>query len=126
MSHRILLTGVSGYLGGTLLAHIAHSNLPTYDKLYALVRNDVQADAIKRYGAEPVNFNVKDEDAVRSAVLDHGITIVFFLIDAASAVSQGFFIKALAELKSITGEDVFFLHVSDPLDRAAAVVLDRS
>jgi hypothetical protein len=37
---------------------------------------------------------------------------VFFLIDAATAVSQVLFIKALAEVKQATGIDVHFLHVS--------------
>ena len=114
MSHRILLTGASGYLGGSLLARIADANLPVYDKLYALVRTDTQADAVKKYKAEPLTINVKDEAAVRTAVVGNKITIVFFLIDTMSAVSQGFFIKSLAEVKSVTGKEVHFLHVRDP------------
>ena len=114
MSHRILITGASGYLGGSLLARIADANLPVYDKLYALVRTDEQADAVEKYGAEPLTINVKDEAAVRTAVVDNKITIVFFLIDAMSATSQGFFIKSLAEVKTMAGEEVHFLHVRDP------------
>lgn len=114
MPHRILLTGASGYLGGSLLAAIGDANLPIYDKLYALVRTDAQAEAVKKYAAEPLNFDVKDEAAVRSAVVGHKITVVFFLIDAMSAVSQGFFIKSLAEVRSSTGEEVHFLHVRSP------------
>ena len=114
MSHRILITGASGYLGGSLLARIADANLPVYDKLYALVRSDSQAEAVKKYRAEPLKIDVKDEAAVCSAVVGNKITIVFFLIDAMSAASQGFFIKSLADVKSMTGKEVHFLHVRDP------------
>jgi uncharacterized protein YbjT (DUF2867 family) len=112
MSHRILITGVSGYLGGTLLARLAHYNLPAYDRLYALVRSESQAEGVKKYGAEPLTFNVRDEQSVHKAVVDNEITVVFFLIDASSAVSQGFFIKGLAEVARRLGRDVHFLHVS--------------
>ena len=113
MLHRILITGASGYLGGSLLARVADAKLPVYDKLYALVRTDAQADAIKRYGAEPLTFNARDGEAVHEAVVGNKITIVFFLIDAMSAVSQEYFIKSLAEVKSVTGKEVHFLHVRD-------------
>lgn len=115
MSHRILITGGSGYLGGTLLARISNANLPAYDKLYALVRTGTQADAVKQYGAEPLILNVKDEAAVHDAIVTNKITIVFFLIDALSAASQGYFIKGLAEVKRTSGQEVHFLHVSATL-----------
>lgn len=112
MSHRILLTGASGYLGGTLLTRLQSAQLPAYDKLYALVRTDSQANAVKEYGAEPLTFDVKDESAIHKAVVDNQITIVLFMIDAMSATSQGHFIKALAEVKRSTGTETHFMHVS--------------
>jgi N-acetyl-gamma-glutamylphosphate reductase len=113
MSHRILITGASGYLGGTLLARWHTIALPKYDKLFALVRTEDQGRAVSQlYGAEPLQFDAKDEAAVRDAIVSNKITIVFFLIDAATAVSQVLFIKALAEVKQATGIDVHFLHVS--------------
>ena len=114
MSHSILLTGCSGYLGGTLLSQLPKYNLPPYKKLFALVRTDSQAAAVKQHGAAPLTFNTRDEAAVRNAIVDNEITIVFFLIDALKAETQGYFIKALAEVKKRIGEgvDVHFLHVS--------------
>ncbi|UPL00349.1 hypothetical protein LCI18_011283 [Fusarium solani-melongenae] len=112
MPHNVLLTGASGYLGGDLLAGISEANLPPFGTLYALVRTPEQAKAVEQHGAKPLIFDVKDEVSVRGAVLDNDITIVFFLIDAASAVSQELFIKALGEVKKKTGSEVHFLHTS--------------
>lgn len=111
MSHRVLITGGSGYLGGSLLAAIPTADLPLYDKLYALVRTDEQAKAVKQYAAEPLSFNPQDEAAVLKGVLDHGINVVFYLIDAFKSTGQVNFIKALGELKKKTGQEVHFLHV---------------
>lgn len=111
-SHRILITGASGYLGGTLLARWKEALLPSYNKLFALVRTDTQAEAVKQYGAEPLVFNAQDESAVFKALVDNKITIVYYLIDALNGEAQVYFIKALAEVKRITGMEVHFLHVS--------------
>ncbi|KAF3767914.1 hypothetical protein M406DRAFT_41483 [Cryphonectria parasitica EP155] len=113
-SHRILITGASGYLGGTLLARWNEANLPpTYDKLFALVRTDAQAAAVKQqYGAEPLALDVSDEKAVRDAVVEHEISIVYFLIDAMRHEAQVHFIRALAEVRERTGREVHFLHTT--------------
>ncbi|KAI1612623.1 hypothetical protein EDD37DRAFT_314338 [Exophiala viscosa] len=112
MAHRILLTGVSGYLGGTLLARWKSANLPPYEHLYALVRTVEQAQAVKRYGAEPLTFSLKDEAAIREAIVGKEIDVVFFLVDAFYSDAQVLLIKALGELKKSTGKDVHFLHTS--------------
>ncbi|KAI1752667.1 hypothetical protein F4782DRAFT_499630 [Xylaria castorea] len=112
MSHNILVTGGSGYLGGSLLARWKEANLPAYNKLFALVRTPKQAEAVKPYGAEPLTFDAYDEGEVRAAVVDNNITIVYHLIAPQSHVSQSYFIKAMAEVKKNTGRDVHFLHTS--------------
>lgn len=112
MSHNVLITGGSGYLGGSLLAALEDAKLPPYDKLYALVRTDDQAKAVQQYGAEALQFDPGDETAVQEAVHSHRISVVFFLIDALNSTYQVNFIKALGELKKSTGKEVHFLHVS--------------
>lgn len=111
-AHNILITGASGYLGGTLLARWNAAKLPAYDKLFALVRTDAQAEAVKQYNAEPIMFDTKDEGAVIRGIVDNKITIVYFLINALDGETQVHFIKALAEVRKLTGQDVHFLHVS--------------
>ena len=110
MAHNILITGASGYLGGSLFARLPSANL-TYGNLYALVRTTEQAEAVKQYGAEPLQFDVSDEQIVQDVVLEKQISIVYHLIDAVSSGTQLNFIKALAKLKGETGKTVHFLHV---------------
>ncbi|KAI5925071.1 hypothetical protein F4810DRAFT_660843 [Camillea tinctor] len=112
MSHNILITGGSGYLGGDLLARWDKANFPPYGKLYALVRTDAQAEAVKKYGAVPLSFNAKDEAAVRSAVVENNISVVYYLIDPLHFDAPSHFIKALAEVKKNTDREVHFLHTT--------------
>ncbi|KAH8596404.1 hypothetical protein B0O99DRAFT_620342 [Bisporella sp. PMI_857] len=111
-AHNIFLTGASGYLGGTLLARWYSANLPTYGKLFALVRTDEQASAVEEYGAEPLKLNLQDESAVHEALIRNAITIVFYLIDAVASETQVLLIKALAKVKKKTGTEVHFLHTT--------------
>ncbi|KAL1638780.1 hypothetical protein SLS58_008594 [Diplodia intermedia] len=112
MPQNILITGASGYLGGTLLARWSGAKLRGYDKLFALVRTNAQDEAVRKYGAQPLTFNLGDEAAVREAILANNINIVYYLIDALHAESQVFFIRALGELKKKTGQEVHFLHTT--------------
>ena len=115
--HTILITGASGYLGGTLLAHLPTLNLPPYSKLYALVRSPAQADAVRQYGAEPLTLDLSDDKAIEDSIVAHGITIVFYLIDAFGPQVVPF-IRGLAAVKnSLKGkeepnQDVHFLFTS--------------
>jgi hypothetical protein len=63
------------------------------------MRKPDQAEAVKRYSAEPLCFNIHDEADVHDNVLKNKINVVFSLTDANSSTSQELFIKALADLK---------------------------
>jgi hypothetical protein len=112
MSHIILITGSSGYLGGSLLAQLGRTELPPHQKLYALVRTEQQAEAVKNYGAEPLVLDLQDEGAVVKSIVDAQISIIYFLVDALKSTFQIPMIKALSEVKKQTGRDVHFLHTS--------------
>lgn len=113
MSHNILLTGASGYLGGTILTTRQNSiDSLLYNKFYALVRTDSQASSVREFGAHPLTFDVKNEAAVYKTLVEKQISIVLFMIDAMSSSAQSNFIKALAEVKRKTGREVHFMHVS--------------
>lgn len=120
----ILLTGASGYLGGSLLTYLSTHPLDptTYSTLYCLVRTDEQAAVVQQYGATPLRFDHKDLEAVKKAVLEHNLGVVFYLIDAFSSAGQINFIKALGELKKRDDVDVHFLHVWSPRVLPVAVL----
>ncbi|PWY83339.1 NAD(P)-binding protein [Aspergillus heteromorphus CBS 117.55] len=110
--HNILLTGASGYLGGTLLARWSAAQLPPYATLYALVRTEGQAQAVRQYGAEPLILDLEDDEAVTRAIVAHGISIIYFLIAAGNARYQPTMIRALAQVQQTTGREVHFLHTT--------------
>jgi hypothetical protein len=112
MSPSILITGASGYLGGTLLSHLSHTPLPPQSTLYALVRSDSQASRVQAYGCTPLFLDFDDEAAVVKAIADANISIIFFLIDALHSGLQIPLIKALGEVRRKNGGNVHFLHTS--------------
>jgi nucleoside-diphosphate-sugar epimerase len=109
MLHNILITGGSGYLGGTLIASLESVKLPAYNKLYALVRTDKQADSVRQYNAEPMTIDLSDPSSITSSIVDNKITIVFHLFDAVDIRTPEIVIKALAQVKAETGNQTHFV-----------------
>jgi uncharacterized protein YbjT (DUF2867 family) len=114
MSRNILITGGSGYIGGSLLAQLKEaSDLPSHGTTYALVRNEDQATKVKsHYNAKPLDLDLEDQSAITAALLDKQISVVFFLINAFNADAQVKFIEALAAVKDRHGVQTHFLHTT--------------
>lgn len=114
MSRNILITGGSGYIGGSLLTQLmGTSNLPSHGTIYALVRNEDQAERVKsHYNATPLNLDLEDQSAITASLLDKQISVVFFMINAFNANAQLKFIEALAAVKDKHGIQTHFLHTT--------------
>ncbi|KAL4867278.1 hypothetical protein BDV12DRAFT_209954 [Aspergillus spectabilis] len=109
MPHSVLITGVSGYIGGMLLARLSTLQLTSLSKLFVLVRTDAQAEACRRYGAEPLQFDdAYNQAAILEAIVQSQITIVYFLIIATSLRTKGSSLKLLPSQR-ITGLEAHFI-----------------
>jgi nucleoside-diphosphate-sugar epimerase len=109
MSHNILLTGGSGYLGGTLLARWNEAQLPSYGKLFALVRSSEQVSAVKQYNATPLTIDASDPESIKETIINEKITIVLHLHDVMDTTFSTHSIAGLGEVKKLTGLQTHFL-----------------
>lgn len=57
-------------------------------------------------------INLKEEASITKTIIDNKITIIYFLIDAVNSYVQVRMIKALAQVKKQTGQEVHFLHTT--------------
>ncbi|KAK0474214.1 NAD-P-binding protein [Armillaria novae-zelandiae] len=106
---RLLITGASGYLGGSLLNDLI--KIPNVE-IYALVRTESQASTVKRLDVRPVEFDLMNQAAIQKAVEELELTVVLHLANAFSFVPPEAFIRGLAVVKQKTGKDVHFVHTS--------------
>lgn len=74
MVTKVLLTGASGYLGGTVLTAILKSASPEVKnvQLSALVRSESQAEWLQTQNIKPILFSdFSDADNLEKAASDH-------------------------------------------------------
>jgi uncharacterized protein YbjT (DUF2867 family) len=114
MPRNILITGGSGYLGGSLLAQLKETkDLPSHDTIYALVRNENQAEKVKaHYGATPLTLDLEDQSTITATFLEKQISVVFFLINAYTADAQLKLIEGLSAVKAQLAIETHFLHTT--------------
>ncbi|CAM1501634.1 Fc.00g036180.m01.CDS01 [Cosmosporella sp. VM-42] len=112
-STKILITGATGYIGGSVLTTLLASSNPQIKgaNISALVRKQEQADILKEHGVNPILFNSLDEsDLLRRTASEHDI-----IINTASAFHSGAaeaLILGLTDRKKKTGTEPLLIHTS--------------
>ena len=75
MTTNLLLTGASGYIGGTLLESL-RADFPAL-KVFALVRTDAQSSAVSSKGCTPVVAALDDAAALKELVVQNDSSFPF-------------------------------------------------
>ncbi|KAL2834026.1 hypothetical protein BJY01DRAFT_224755 [Aspergillus pseudoustus] len=122
---KILLTGATGYIGGTVLSTLLNSEAEsiTGAAISVLVRGEHQAGVLKDKGLTTIDFKgFGDDDALREAASEHDV-----VINTASGFEDGFaasLIRGLAERKNALGVDVHYIHTSGTTNYANSPTLN--
>lgn len=97
---KIFCTGASGYIGGSVAAHLAAAG----HQVTGLVRSDEKAEAVRAFGIEPVMGTLDDSGILSSAAREADV-----VVNAASADHSG---AVLALLDALAGSGKAFIHTS--------------
>ncbi|KAI4592181.1 hypothetical protein KJ359_011419 [Pestalotiopsis sp. 9143b] len=119
MPGNVLITGTSGYLGGSLCSQLCQLGVPDL-KIFALVRSASQYDLVRQMGAEPLTFDAYEQSSVSKVINENSINIVYYLIDCDKSNGAFCFIRALADLKKESGMETHLIFVVDVVKAALA------
>jgi nucleoside-diphosphate-sugar epimerase len=97
---KIFCTGASGYIGGSVAAHLIAAG----HQVTGLVRSQDKADAVRKRGIEPVMGTLDD-----AAVLSQAAKAADAVVNAASADHKG---AVVALLDALAGSGKPFIHTS--------------
>jgi len=97
---KVFCTGASGYIGGSVAAHLA----ATGHQVTGLVRSADKADAVRAFGIEPVMGTLDD-----AQVLSRAAQAADVVVNAASADHKG---AVVAMLDALAGSGKAFIHTS--------------
>jgi nucleoside-diphosphate-sugar epimerase len=97
---KIFCTGASGYIGGSVAAHLVAAG----HQVTGLVRSREKADAVRARGIEPLSGTLDDGERLAQAARDADI-----VVNAASADHKG---AVTAMLDALAGSGKPFIHTS--------------
>jgi nucleoside-diphosphate-sugar epimerase len=108
---KVLITGASGYIGGSVLAELCTQQIETGVQLSALVRSAAHRDAVRAIGITPIHFEgLQDLEAIRKAASAHDI-----VVSCASAMDEPSclaLVEGLGERKRRSSDPVLYIHTS--------------
>ncbi|KAL2789365.1 hypothetical protein BJX66DRAFT_326440 [Aspergillus keveii] len=111
LTTRFLVTGATGYIGGSVLTEILQSPPIANASVSALVRRADQAEILHEHGVTPILFKGLDDlPALEEIARDFDIVINCALAShTESAIAM---IKGQARRRERTGKEVHFIHTS--------------
>src|SRR5689334_13797973 len=115
-SPKILLTGATGFIGGTILTQLLTSSSPELEKpkITCLLRgNDRAAKLTEKYGdrVHPVIYQGLDDLSTTVDIASQH-DIVINTTDGYHAASAQALVRGLAQRKKETGRPVWMIHTS--------------
>ncbi|KAI5460982.1 hypothetical protein BGZ63DRAFT_357527 [Mariannaea sp. PMI_226] len=108
---RILITGATGYIGGSVLTEILKSPISQNVSISVLVRREDQAEILREHGVIPIIFRDLDDLATLEQV-SSDFDVVINSANSFHPTSAVALIKGLAKRKEKTGAEVHFIHTS--------------
>ncbi|KAJ3028314.1 hypothetical protein HDV00_010473 [Rhizophlyctis rosea] len=110
---KILVTGVTGYIGGSVLTHLLNSTDTLIQKanIYGLVRGEDKAEVLKNKGIQSIVFNgFEDAEALRKIASEFDVIIDAGAADKAGAAKA--MVLGLGDRRKATGRQTHFIHES--------------
>ncbi|KAL5340220.1 hypothetical protein BJX70DRAFT_361835 [Aspergillus crustosus] len=110
---KILITGATGYIGGSVLTELLKSTnaLVKTGSISALVRGKDQAEVLSTHGVTPILFKSLDDLEYLEQVAAE-FDVIINSANAFHTKSAEAFIRGLAQRKEQTGNEVYFIHTS--------------
>jgi len=97
---KVFCTGASGYIGGSVAAHLVAAG----HQVTGLVRSQEKADSVRAYGIEPLLGTLDDAE-----ILSQAARAADIVVNAASADHRG---AVVAMLNALAGSDKPLIHTS--------------
>lgn len=113
-SPKILLTGATGYIGGTILSQLIKSEHPALQSITCIVRGQDRITKLQKVYGDRVKAELYDslDDIDRTIEVASQHDIVINTTLGWHPESTIALIHGLAKRKQVTGKDVFMIHTS--------------
>ncbi|KAL6835646.1 hypothetical protein J3E69DRAFT_352165 [Trichoderma sp. SZMC 28015] len=107
---KVLVTGASGYIGGSVLQTLVN-DFGSDISLSALLRSKANYDALKEMGVNPIYFNgLHDLETIKRVASEHQVVVsCASSLDVPSCLAL---VEGLGIRKQDTAQDVFYIHTS--------------
>ncbi|VUC29400.1 unnamed protein product [Clonostachys rosea] len=107
MALNILITGATGYIGGSVLSGLLSSDKPLFEKnhIFVAIRSEKHVKTLSELGVKVALIDLTNEKSVSEGVLKNETS-------ALEPVQARNLIAALGQRRNATKKDVFFIHTS--------------